>query len=55
MMIHSYNDPVVYKANRVAHLKIDEFPPLSDKDYTKNLVNRTYNVRLLNVCKGVLY
>ncbi|THH30400.1 hypothetical protein EUX98_g3808 [Antrodiella citrinella] len=42
MAVHSYCDPVVYMANKVRHLKLEELPVLSDKNYTKNLVNRSY-------------
>ncbi|KAH8086658.1 multidrug resistance-associated ABC transporter [Cristinia sonorae] len=42
MALHSYCDPVVYKANQVEHLKIEDLPVLSEKDKTKTLVNRSY-------------
>ncbi|THH29810.1 hypothetical protein EUX98_g4362 [Antrodiella citrinella] len=44
MAVHSYCDPVVYKANQVEHLKLEELPVLSDQHYTKNLVKRSYPV-----------
>ena len=47
MVTHSYLDPLVYKANRVEHLKFQEFPPLSDRHYARNLVNRSYAVSTL--------
>ncbi|KAH8086659.1 hypothetical protein BXZ70DRAFT_1067810 [Cristinia sonorae] len=42
MAIHSYCDSIVYKANRVEHLKIEELPALSGKDRTKTLVNKSF-------------
>ena len=45
MMFHSYCDPLVYKANRVAHLEFDDLPTLSDKDHVKRLVDKSYKVR----------
>lgn len=44
---HSYNDPVVLKANQVEHLKMEELPPLSDRNWTRHLVKRSYNVSLV--------
>ncbi|THH33272.1 hypothetical protein EUX98_g944 [Antrodiella citrinella] len=42
MAFHIYCDPIVYKANKVQHIKRDELPALSDSNFTKNLVNRSY-------------
>jgi hypothetical protein len=35
-------DPLIFKARRVPHLSIDEFPPMADYDYAKNLIARSY-------------
>lgn len=42
MMMYTFLDPVVSMAYRVPHLSHDMLPPLSDYDYTKNLVRRSF-------------
>ncbi|TCD68828.1 hypothetical protein EIP91_009695 [Steccherinum ochraceum] len=42
MALHSYNDGVILKANRTDHLKLEDLPPLSDRNFLKNLVVRSY-------------
>jgi hypothetical protein len=38
----TFLDSLVSKANRVSHLPMDEFPPLADYDYARNLITRSY-------------
>ena len=45
MMYHSYNDPMIIRANQVEHMRLEDFPPLSDKVFIRNLVKRSYSVR----------
>ncbi|KAH8086646.1 hypothetical protein BXZ70DRAFT_549376 [Cristinia sonorae] len=42
MMIYSFLDPVIFLAYRIPHLSLDQLPPLSDYDRTKNLVRRSF-------------
>ncbi|TCD71270.1 hypothetical protein EIP91_011749 [Steccherinum ochraceum] len=42
MAIHSYNDGVILKANRTDRLKLEDLPPLSNRNFLKNLVVRSY-------------
>ncbi|KAH8086617.1 hypothetical protein BXZ70DRAFT_1067776 [Cristinia sonorae] len=42
MMIYSFLDPVIFLAYRIPHLSLDQLPPLSDYDRTKNLVGRSF-------------
>jgi hypothetical protein len=44
MMLYTFLDPIVFKAYRVPHLSHDMLPPLTDYDYTKNLVRRSFKV-----------
>ena len=46
--LFSWVNTTVYKASRVSHLSLDEFPPLPDTNTTKNLVERTFPV-----CGGI--
>jgi len=43
-LFFTYLDPVVFKGYRVAHLKPEELPPLSDTDYAKTLVKKHFPV-----------
>ncbi|KAH9166805.1 hypothetical protein EDB89DRAFT_2245995 [Lactarius sanguifluus] len=42
MMLYTFLDPIVFLAYRVPHLSHDMLPPLSDYDYTRNLVRRSF-------------
>ncbi|KAI9429867.1 hypothetical protein H4582DRAFT_1861141 [Lactarius indigo] len=42
MMLYTFLDPIVFLAYRVPHLSHDMLPPLTDYDYTKNLVQRRF-------------
>jgi hypothetical protein len=46
-MTYTFLDPIVFLAYRVPRLSNDMLPPLSDYDYTKNLVRRSFKVRTL--------
>ena len=45
LALYFFLDPIIFKAYRVPHLSADEFPPLADYDYSKNLVKRSFKVR----------
>ncbi|KAH9952289.1 hypothetical protein BGW80DRAFT_1430860 [Lactifluus volemus] len=42
MMTYTFLDPIVFLAYRVPRLSNDMLPPLSDYDYTKNLMRRSF-------------
>lgn len=44
LLTYTFLDKLIFKANRVPHLAADEFPPLADYDYAKNLVKRSFKV-----------
>ena len=44
LVSYGFLDKLVFKANQVPHLAVDEFPPLADYDYAKNLVKRSFKV-----------
>lgn len=43
----TFLDPTIWLAYRVPHLRHDQLPPLSDYDYIKNLIKRSYPVRVV--------
>ncbi|KAH9166017.1 hypothetical protein EDB89DRAFT_2076263 [Lactarius sanguifluus] len=45
-MLYTFLDPIVFLAYRVPHLSHDMLPPLSDYDYTRNLVKRSFKASL---------
>ncbi|TCD61149.1 hypothetical protein EIP91_008843 [Steccherinum ochraceum] len=42
MVTHSYLDGLIWKANKIDHIKLEELPPLSEQYYMKNLVKKSY-------------
>ncbi|TCD68817.1 hypothetical protein EIP91_009684 [Steccherinum ochraceum] len=42
LWVYSFMDPVIFLAYRIPHLSLDQLPPLSDYDRTKNLVKRSF-------------
>jgi len=42
LMIYTFLDPTIFLAYRIPHLSIDQLPPMSDYDRTKNLVARSF-------------
>ena len=45
-MLYTFLDPIIFKAYSVSHLSADQFPPLADYDYAKNLVKRSFKVSI---------
>lgn len=45
LVFFSYLDPVILLGYRVPHIKANQLPPLSDTDYSKNLVKKAFPVR----------
>jgi hypothetical protein len=41
-LFYVWLDPLIFKAYRLPHLGTEHLPPLSDYDYTKNLIARSY-------------
>ncbi|KAF8956519.1 multidrug resistance-associated ABC transporter [Flammula alnicola] len=41
-LLYSYLDPVIFLGYRVEHLEVNQLPPLSDTDYSKNLIKRAF-------------
>jgi hypothetical protein len=39
---YTFLDPLIFKAYRMPHLSMDEFPPMADYDYTRHLIARSY-------------
>lgn len=46
-LTYIFMDTIIFKASRTTHLGFDELPPLCDYDATKNLIKRSYPVRLV--------
>lgn len=46
-MFFSFLDPTIWLAYRIPRLTHDLLPPLCDYDYVKNLIKRSYPVRML--------
>ncbi|KAF9475019.1 multidrug resistance-associated ABC transporter [Pholiota conissans] len=42
LVLYTFLDPVILLGSRVAHLKYDQLPPLSDTDYSKNLTKYAF-------------
>ncbi|OCH87049.1 hypothetical protein OBBRIDRAFT_796585 [Obba rivulosa] len=42
MALYSFMDPVIVKAHRAPHLKLDELPPIADYDMTEPLIKKSY-------------
>ncbi|KAJ3556484.1 hypothetical protein NM688_g2007 [Phlebia brevispora] len=42
MMLYNFLDPVIFLGYRTPHLSWEQLPPLSDYDYTKNVVKRGF-------------
>lgn len=42
MILYIWLDPIVFKAYRVPHLSHEELPPLSDRDYSRNLKKKSF-------------
>ncbi|KAF9481121.1 multidrug resistance-associated ABC transporter [Pholiota conissans] len=42
LVIYTYLDPIILLGSRVAHLKYDQLPPLSDTDYAQNLTKNAF-------------
>ncbi|KAH7905737.1 P-loop containing nucleoside triphosphate hydrolase protein, partial [Hygrophoropsis aurantiaca] len=42
MLLYAWEDPVVYLAYKSPHLSHEQLPLLSDQDYSKNLVKRSF-------------
>jgi hypothetical protein len=41
-LFYLWLDPLVFKAYRLPHFGVEHLPPLSDYDYAKNLITRSY-------------
>lgn len=46
MALYLFLDPYIWLGYRLPHLPLDKLPPVADYDYTKNLVKKSYIVRL---------
>jgi len=42
IMMYAFLDQMVFLASRVLHLSHDMLPPLADYDYTKNIVQKSF-------------
>jgi hypothetical protein len=47
LLLYTYMDATVLKGYRMPHLGAEEFPPLADYDYARNLKKRAFPVRPL--------
>lgn len=46
----AFLDPVILLANRVSHLAYEQLPSLADSDQAKNLIKKSFPVRLYVCC-----
>ena len=46
-MVYTFIDSLIFRASKVDHLSVDELPALPDYEYTENMRERAFRVRLL--------
>ncbi|KAH7904637.1 hypothetical protein BJ138DRAFT_1130879 [Hygrophoropsis aurantiaca] len=42
MLLNTWEDPIVYLSYKSPHLSHEQLPPMSDQDYSKNLVKKSF-------------
>ncbi|KAH7903537.1 ABC transporter type 1, transmembrane domain-containing protein [Hygrophoropsis aurantiaca] len=42
MLLYTWEDPIVYLSYKSPHLSHEQLPPMSDQDYSKNLVKKSF-------------
>ncbi|KAH7903194.1 ABC transporter type 1, transmembrane domain-containing protein [Hygrophoropsis aurantiaca] len=42
ILLYTWEDPIVYLAYKSLHLSHEQLPPMSDQDYSKNLVKKSF-------------